>query len=54
MGTESVASAVFSPDSRFVVTAGWDGTARVWEARAFKPCKDLTFELVCSIIINRN
>lgn len=28
----SVGSAVFSPDGRRIVTAGGDGTARIWEA----------------------
>ncbi len=31
--TAEVVSAMFSPDGRRVVTASWDGTARVWNAR---------------------
>ena len=31
-----LSSAAFSPDGRFVVTASWDGTARVWEAATGK------------------
>ena len=32
----TVKSAAFSPDGRFVVTASWDRTARVWEAATGK------------------
>ena len=34
---DSVSSAQFSPDCRFVVTASYDQTARVWDARTGKP-----------------
>jgi len=32
-----VASAAFSPDGTRIVTASWDGTARVWNAATGKP-----------------
>ena len=32
-----VASAQFSPDGERIVTASWDKTARVWDARTGKP-----------------
>jgi hypothetical protein len=32
-----VSTIVFSPDSRRVVTASWDRTARVWDARTGQP-----------------
>jgi WD40 repeat protein len=33
---DEVQSACFSPDSRHVVIASWDGTVRIWEAPQFK------------------
>jgi hypothetical protein len=33
----SVSSASFSPDGSWIVTGNWDQTAKVWDARPFKP-----------------
>ncbi|MBL8166082.1 MAG: hypothetical protein JNJ61_29135, partial [Anaerolineae bacterium] len=36
-----VLSAVFSPDGRFILTAGDDGTARIWDATTFSEVRVL-------------
>ena len=35
--TDRVVSAAFSPDGKLVVTAGGDGTARIWDAERAPP-----------------
>ena len=37
-----MASAVFSPNGKRIVTASWDGTARLWDAATHQPTAELT------------
>jgi WD40 repeat protein len=39
--SEAVRSAAYSPDGRFIVTASWDKTARVWDASTAQPVAEL-------------
>jgi WD40 repeat protein len=38
---DAVWSAAFSPDGKRIVTASWDGTARVWDVESGKPIVEL-------------
>jgi RNA polymerase sigma factor (sigma-70 family) len=38
---DRVTSVAYSPDGRWVATAAWDGTARIWEARTGKEVRRL-------------
>ncbi len=40
--TNGVASATFSPDGVRIVTAGWDGTAKIWDAQSGRELFTLT------------
>jgi WD40 repeat protein len=38
---DRVTSAAYSPDGRWIATAGWDGTARIWDAQTGKEVRRL-------------
>src|SRR5262249_20369007 len=38
---ERVTSVAYSPDGRWIATAAWDGTARIWDAKAGKEARRL-------------
>src|SRR5262249_26786886 len=38
---ERVTSVVYSPDGRWIATAAWDGTARLWDAQTGKEARRL-------------
>lgn len=40
----AVASANYSPDGKFIVTGGWDISAKIWDAATGKPVLRLAFE----------
>ena len=39
--TSSVSTAVYSTDGKFIVTASWDNTAKIWDATEGKLLSDL-------------
>src|SRR5262245_722204 len=39
--TDRVTSVAYSPDGRWIVTAAWDGTARLWDAQTGKEVRRL-------------